>query len=331
VRLFFVNRDLSSTLMATRNLTKKFEGFRQQFKGMNSRKGGQSLSDSLLTESHGSVDPSAVAIAISPTASLPPEWVDIVDLIQKDIGRIKDNIRVLQNMHQARLKVSFGDDEAEKDHEIDILTQEITRLLKNCESGLKRIATIGNPAGGSLPQQERTVRLNVMRALATELQSLSKGFRMAQKDFLLRLRGQEEMGQEFFAGEDGDSKKPLSFDEALERGFTEAELAQLQEVEQTATEREKEIIRIAQSINDLAAIFKELSVLVIEQGTVLDRIDYNVEQTLVKVNLAVGDLVQADKYSAQARTCKCIIALTIVVIILTIILIWKHSSSSSSS
>jgi len=102
-------------------------------------------------------------------------------------------------------------------------------------------------------------------------------------------------------------------------------------VEQTASEREKEIIRIAQSINDLAAIFKELSVLVIEQGSVLDRIDYNVEQTLFHVNDAVVQLQAADKSSAQARTCKCIIALTIVVAILTIILVYKHSSSSSSS
>jgi len=186
----------NSFVMATRNLTKKFESFRQQFKGMNSRKGGQSLNDSLLTESGSSLD-SSIAISI-PTASLPPEWVDIVDTIQKDIQRIKDNIKALTSLHQARLKVSFGDDEAEKDRDIDILTQEITRLLKNSENGLKRIATIGNPRAGSLPPQERTVRLNVMRALATELQNLSKAFRLAQKDFLLRLRGQEESGNDFF-------------------------------------------------------------------------------------------------------------------------------------
>jgi len=315
--------------MATRNLTKKFEGYRQQFKGINSRKGGQSLNDSLLTES-GGVDPSAVAIAISPTASLAPEWVDIVDSIQKDIGKIKENIRLLQNMHQARLKVSFGDDEAEKDREIDILTQEITRLLKSCENGLKRIATINNPTRGSLPLQERTIRLNVMRALASELQSLSKGFRLAQKDFLLRLRGQAESGNRFF-DEGGDSKTPLSLEDALERGLTDSELEQLQAMQQHASDRDQDIIKIAQSINDLAAIFKELSVLVIEQGTVLDRIDYNIEQTMVKVDSGVKELVKADQYSARARTCKCIVALTVVVIILTIILIWKHSPSSSSS
>jgi syntaxin 16 len=36
-------------------------------------------------------------------------------------------------------------------------------------------------------------------------------------------------------------------------------------------------------MNELAVIFKELSTLVIEQGTILDRIDFNIEQAHVNV------------------------------------------------
>lgn len=42
----------------------------------------------------------------------------------------------------------------------------------------------------------------------------------------------------------------------------------------------KEIEKLAKSMQDLAVLFKELSSLVVEQGTIVDRIDYNVEVAL---------------------------------------------------
>jgi hypothetical protein len=44
--------------------------------------------------------------------------------------------------------------------------------------------------------------------------------------------------------------------------------------------RDKEIQQIARSIEELSQIFKELAILVIDQGTILDRIDYNMEQVV---------------------------------------------------
>lgn len=50
-----------------------------------------------------------------------------------------------------------------------------------------------------------------------------------------------------------------------------------------AQERDREVRNILQSINDLAQIMKDLSVLVIDQGTIVDRIDYNMEQVRVQL------------------------------------------------
>jgi syntaxin 16 len=68
--------------------------------------------------------------------------------------------------------------------------------------------------------------------------------------------------------------------------------AQVSNNERLINEREKEINEIVKSIHTLASIFKDLQTMVIDQGTVLDRIDYNIEQTAVHVEAAHGELVK---------------------------------------
>ena len=55
-------------------------------------------------------------------------------------------------------------------------------------------------------------------------------------------------------------------------------------------QREREIEDIAQGIIELADIFKELQGMVIDQGTMLDRVDYNIENMSVNVKAADKEL-----------------------------------------
>lgn len=54
--------------------------------------------------------------------------------------------------------------------------------------------------------------------------------------------------------------------------------------------RDRELAEIAKSIASLAELFKDLSVLVIDQGTLLDSVEYNIEQTAVQMEDAVTEL-----------------------------------------
>jgi len=316
--------------MATRNLTSKFDSIRSQIHS-GSKRPRDFDSGSLLSDSDMSSDSTLESgRGLGLGSEMPPEWVDINDSIHSDLTKIKDSIRSLQKLHTQRLKVTFGDEViAEQEREIEILTQEITRLLKKCENNVKKIAFVGN--SGQLSSQERSVRLNVMRAVATDIQNQSKVFRTCQKDFLKNLREQETSGSEFGFDDSSDSRAVLADEDALDRGLNKEQEQALEELNARASEREKEIIKVAQSINELAQLFKELNVLVIEQGTILDRIDYNVEQATTKVNQGVKHLEEADEHSKKMYTLKAIICLAIVIIILIIVLIVKKGGFSGSS
>lgn len=108
-------------------------------------------------------------------------------------------------------------------------------------------------------------------------------------------------------------------------GFNELEMEILEETEDLVMKRDEEIVRIAKSIEELAQIFKELAVLVIDQGTILDRIDYNMENAVEHAKEGVKQLHAAETSQKKNLAIKCIILLVILNIVMIGILSWKHS------
>lgn len=52
-------------------------------------------------------------------------------------------------------------------------------------------------------------------------------------------------------------------------------------------ERNKQITDLVKSINELAKVYKEMNELVIEQGSLIDRIDFNIEEAVDHVERGV--------------------------------------------
>ena len=61
--------------------------------------------------------------------------------------------------------------------------------------------------------------------------------------------------------------------------------------------RTKEITQIASSISELADLFRDLGNLIVEQGTVLDSVEYNVQMTVKELSGAVEELKTAQQYA----------------------------------
>jgi len=250
--------------------------------------------------------------------ALPPHWVDAVDDIKESIESTKKLIDRLHTAHKNRLLVRFDDQEGVYDKTIDTLTRKITQQFREAERKLKRIAL----SRVDVSQSEANVRLNIQRSLAVQLQEMSMRFRKSQKEYLGRLKSQKSGGtlEGFLGADETSAKSSISLG-----GVSDEQSMMFELAESTADERDQEIQKIAKSIEELAHIFKELAVLVIDQGTVLDRIDYNMEQVVETTKKGMGELRKAEKYSKSSRPMKCIIILCILILVLVFILAKKWS------
>uniref|UniRef100_A0A7N0UHI1 t-SNARE coiled-coil homology domain-containing protein n=1 Tax=Kalanchoe fedtschenkoi TaxID=63787 RepID=A0A7N0UHI1_KALFE len=316
--------------MATRNRTIVFKKYRDALKSVRaptssapstSSGGGpviELVSASLLNQNRSYAplstdDPSSSRGAV--TVGLPPAWVDTSEEIAANIQRARTKMAELMKAHAKALMPSFGDGK-EDQRKIEALTHEITELFKKSEKLLKKLSSGG-------PSEDSNIRKNVQRSLATDLQNLSMELRKKQSAYLKRLRQQKE-------GPDGidlemniNGKSQIDEDEFDDVGFSEHQMSKLKKSEALTAEREKEIQQVVESVNELAQIMKDLSVLVIDQGTIVDRIDYNIQNVAASVEEGFKQLEKAERNQKKGGMVMCATVLVIMCFVMLVLLILK--------
>lgn len=73
-------------------------------------------------------------------------------------------------------------------------------------------------------------------------------------------------------------------------------LMQQKAFEEETAEMDKDINRLAESVSSLHDMFKHMNEIVYEQGQIVDRIDYNVDQALIKIEKGNKELTAARDY-----------------------------------
>uniref|UniRef100_A0A8C4Q2F5 Syntaxin 16 n=1 Tax=Eptatretus burgeri TaxID=7764 RepID=A0A8C4Q2F5_EPTBU len=252
--------------------------------------------------------------AIGTIKCVPPDWIDSMDEVHFDVIRIKSKLRELAVLHDKHLNRPTLDDVSTEEHTIEISTQEITQMFHRCQRAVQGLQRQGGGRG-----MNDQVLANVVSSLAQSLQELSITFRHAQSTYLHRMKSREERSEGFF--EMGGLLEQAELDDLYDKCFSEQQLLMVEQNSLLVTEREREIRQVVQSIYELNEIFRDLADMIVEQGTVLDRIDFNMEQTCVKTQEGIKQLQKAENYQKKNRKMLCILFLVIIIIILVVTLI----------
>lgn len=264
--------------------------------------------------------PVAVELSAMP---LPPRWVDAADTARGILQELQGKLAQLLKAQQRRLQRVFGDTGAEQ--EVDAVAVEVTTLLRRCEALVREVGADSTAVSAKDPAvaaKGRELQRNAQRALAGRMQTLSQRFRGAQQEYLREVRRRRLGGASWDDCATTASGGSRECSEATER-WEAADDQELMEVELNTAQRNEEIARIAASIHDLHTIFRELAVLTIEQGSVLDRIDYNIEQVVGQSQQANTELKKAVKRAKGNGCMRLILGLSAVDLLLILVLVLK--------
>lgn len=258
---------------------------------------------------------------------LPPRWIDTTDEIDELLTKIKSLTKTLEPMHKKHALPGFEDRTAEE-RGIERLTGQITSLFHKCSNLIKKVEK-ETQSGRDV---DRIMSRNVTQAIAAKISAENAEFRKGQSAYLARLRSRPSMNNTAIAE---DSRQKSSAD--LESGQGSAQAQSLTQrtrggrYDTEISRREREIDEIARSITEVADIFKELNSMVIDQGTALDRIDYNIDNMHVNMQAASKELVKAENYQMRSRKRKLMLLLILLIIAVILVLIYKPISRASSS
>jgi syntaxin 16 len=222
--------------------------------------------------------------------------------IKREISELRSLFDRLTRLQERFLRPAFADP-ADHFREISELTSTIGSRMRSVS---QQINGLQLPPGN--PPDWVQIVANVRSTLSSSYRTFSNGFQISEQAFSVNLH-----------------KKLTKEPPPIEVSFLDlenpgSEQRQLQ-IEQERNAREiQEIVRRSEAIRDL---FLDLENLVIEQGTLVDRIDATLQSTLENARKAHNDVGSATRYQGKSRMWICVVLLILLILILFVCVLLK--------
>ena len=245
-------------------------------------------------------------------------YVESYKKVNNILDELLTNFASLKSFQQERIKPKFIDEEIENkriDKEIDKLIIKMMKKIKFCEALTKMIKNKKNETNTILEK----VKNNIKLFLVTRIQNFSNEFRKNEQQYLKYLK---EMGVVINSNNENNTSNDLltNNDDDEKKNFL---YTQEDDLHSQIKKRDEDISVLVKSINELSVIFKDLQNIVQEQGTILDRIDYNINISYENSQKGLQSIKKADEHHKDSCFRNAILLLFIIIFVETIMIIYK--------
>ncbi|GAW83795.1 t-SNARE [Plasmodium gonderi] len=272
---------------------------------------------------------------------LPPAWIEKVEECSEEIRNIRSKLVELEKKKKKKKLLNVLNDDQMIVEEIAEMCTEITLLIKNCESKIQGIAWDETEEGGEISNDLQNIdrsseklslhtmqrnsnniiaklKMNAKKSLISQLKSISHTFHNRQKKYINDFKKLSNECNDYVENIEigvieNSQQHELTYEE--NKDLTCLNIAK----------RNTDLRKISNTVIDLHHIFKELSVMLVDQGSMLDRIDYNLDLSIDKCEKGLNKLKIFQKKEDDKLAAKCVSFLTSLIFVLLVLIILKHS------
>ena len=179
-------------------------------------------------------------------------------------------------MQQRRVVPKFDEEENKLlNKNMRNTVQHITNQIHQCENSLSSLSY-----QKTNNEIQRQLKENMKLFLTTKFNDFTRHFKYNQEIYIRKYKE--------LCGEDFEKENNIEINNS------DNFLLRMEKYDNLKS-RDSDLNQLLDSMNNLASTFKDLKNLVVEQGTILDRIDYNIDIACEHVKKGKKNLIKADE------------------------------------
>ncbi|XP_060639965.2 syntaxin-12 [Anolis sagrei] len=252
----------------------------------------------------------------------PRDFNAIIQICSTNVQRLAQSTSQIKNLIN---QLGTKQDSSKLQENLQQLQHTANQLAKETNEYLKELGSLPLPLSTSEQRQQKLQKerlMNDFSAALNNFQAVQRRVSEKEKETVARARA----GSRLSADEKSREEQLMSFDSNEEwnqmQSQEEYEAITEQDLE-LIKERETAIRKIEADILDVNQIFKDLAMMIHDQGDMIDSIEANVENAEVHVENANDQLQRAAYYQKKSRKKICILISGLAVVVLILgLLIW---------